>query len=83
MTDDFYNEWLAQRRQELPPPTLSDQIMQRVGEMERHQHAVWWLRLMQRVEHSWVSRWAVCGVALVVGSVPFLYLAYVAQFVTF
>ncbi len=83
MTDDFYNRWLAQRRQELPPSTLPDEIMKRVGELEQHRQATRWLRLIQRVEHSRVSRWAVCGGALVVGSLPFLFLAYVARFVNF
>lgn len=83
MTDDFYNQWLAQRRQEVPPPTLANEIMQRVGDLEQHRQASWSLRLMQCVEHSRAGRWAACGAALAVGSVPFLFLAYVAQFVTF
>jgi hypothetical protein len=83
MTDELYNQWLAQRRQELPPPNLPDEIMQRVGELEQHRQAVWWVRLLNRVERSRASRWAVCGGAMVVGCLPFLFLAYVAQVVTF
>jgi hypothetical protein len=83
MKDDFYNQWLAQRRQELPPTNLADEIMKRVGELEQHQQATRWLRLVHRVEHSRAGRWAACGGALAVGSLPFLFLAYVAQFVTF
>jgi hypothetical protein len=30
MTDEFYDQWLAERREQLPPPNLTDQIMNRV-----------------------------------------------------
>ena len=83
MTDDFYSQWLAERRELFPPPTFTDQIMNQVVELERRRQSIWWLRLIQRVEHSRTGRWAVCGGALAVGSLPFVFLAQVAQFVIF
>jgi hypothetical protein len=83
MTDEFYGRWLAEHRELLPPPTLTDHIMDQVVELERLRQSIWWLRLVQRVEHSRARRWVVCGAALAVGSLPFIFLAHVAQFVTF
>ena len=83
MTDEFYNQWLAERREQVPPPTLTDQIMNQVVELDRNRQGIWWLRLAQRVERSRAGRWAVCGGAFAVGSLPFVFLAHVAQFVIF
>jgi hypothetical protein len=41
------------------------------------------LRLIQWIEHSRAARCAVCGGALAIGGLPYVFLAYVAQFVTF
>ena len=83
MTNEPYKQWLAKRREETPPATLTDQIMSRVVELDHQRQTIWRLRLMRRIEESRVSRWAVCGSALAVGSLPFVFLAYVAKFVTF
>ena len=83
MTEKPYEQWLAERREISAPVTLADQIMSRVANMERQRRAIWWLRLIQRIEHSRPARWAVCGGALAIGGLPFVFLAYVAQLVTF
>ena len=74
---------LRKRRNVSPPATLMDQIMSQVANLERQRRDIWWLRLIQRIEHSRAARWAVCGGALAIGGLPFVFLAYVAQFVTF
>ena len=83
MTDKPYEQWLAERREASPPATLADQIMSQVANLERQRRAMWWLCLIQRIERSRAARWAVCGGALAIGGLPFVFLAYVAQFVTF
>jgi hypothetical protein len=83
MTDKSYEEWLAKSRNVSPPASLVDQIMSHVANLERQRRNIWWLRLIQWIEHSRAARWAVCGGALAIGGLPFFFLAYVAQFVTF
>jgi hypothetical protein len=83
MTEKPYEQWLAECREVAPPATLGDQIMNQVAKMERQRRDLWWLRLIQRIEHSRAARWAVCGGALAIGCLPFVFFAYVAQFVTF
>jgi hypothetical protein len=83
MTDKPYEQWLAERREVSPPATLADQILIQVANMERQRRDIWWLRVVQRIEQSRAARWAVCGGALAIGCLPFVFLARVAQFVTF
>jgi hypothetical protein len=83
MTDKPYEEWLAKGRNVSPPASLADQVMSRVANLERQRREIWWLCLIQWIEHSRAARWAVCGGALAIGGLPFVFLAYVAQFLTF
>jgi hypothetical protein len=83
MTDKPYEKWLAERRTLSPPATLADQIMSQVAELERQRRDVFWLRMIQLIERSRAARWAVCGGALAVGSLPFVFLARAAQLVSF
>ena len=83
MTDKPYEQWLAECREVSPPATLADQIMNQVASLDRQRRDIWWLRLVQRIERSRAARWAVCGGALAIGGLPFVFLAHVAQFVTF
>jgi hypothetical protein len=81
MTENPYDEWLAKCREVSAPTDLADRIMSQVANMEHQRQSLLWLRLVQRIERSRASRWAVCGGALAVGCVPFAFLAHVAQFV--
>ena len=83
MTHQPYEQWLAERREVSPPATLADQVMSRVAELERQRRGLWWLRVVQRIEQSRAARWAVCGGALAIGCLPFVFLARFAQFVSF
>lgn len=79
MNDEIYREWLAERRALSPQPTLADETMQRVVELERQRQSIWWLCLVQRIERSRTGRWAVCGGAFILGSLPFVFLAFATQ----
>ncbi len=57
MTDQPYEQWLAERREVSPPPALADQIMSQVAELESQRRALWWLRVIQRIEQSRAARW--------------------------
>ena len=83
MTHQPYEQWLAECREVSPPSTLADQIMSQVAELERQRRALWWLRMVQRIEQSRAARWAVCGGALAVGCLPFIVLARAAQLGSF
>jgi hypothetical protein len=83
MTDKPYDEWLAKRRDVSPPAPLVDQVMSHVANFERQRRDIWWLLLIQSIERSRPLRFAVCGGALAIGGLPFFFLAYAFQFVTF
>jgi hypothetical protein len=83
MTENPYDQWLAKCREVSAPAALADRIMSQVATMQRQRRSLLWLRVVQRIERSRASRWAVCGGALAVGCLPFVFLAYVAQFVAF
>ena len=83
MKDSPYEKWLAEHRKVSPPAILTDQIMGQVAELECQRRDLWWIRVVQRIEQSWASRWAVCGGALAVGCVPFVLLLRAAQLVPF
>jgi hypothetical protein len=83
MTDSPYEKWLAERRDVSPPATLADQIMTQVADLERQRRDLLWLRMVQLIERSRAARWAVCGGALAVGSLPFVVLVRAAQLASF
>ena len=83
MTDRPYEKWLAERREVSPPVTLADQIMSQVAKLERQRRDIWWLRVVQRIEQSRAARWAVCGGALAIGCLPFIFLVRAAQLGSF
>ncbi len=74
---DPYEHWLAERREVCPPANMSDQVMSHVAELDRQRHGVWWLLLIEQIERRRVARWAVCCIALAIGSLPYLLLAHV------
>ena len=83
MTHKPYEQWLAERREVSPPATLADQVMSRVAELERQRRGLWWLRVVQRIEQSRAAQWSVCGGAIAIGCLPFVFFARVAQLVPF
>jgi hypothetical protein len=83
MRESPYEQWLAKCREASAPAGLADRIMSQVVTMEHQRRSLWWLRLVQRIERSRASRWAVCGGAGAIGSLPFFFLAHVARFVAF
>jgi hypothetical protein len=83
MTDKPYEQWLAERRDVAPPATMADQIMSQVANMERQRRDIWWLRLVWRIERSRAARWAVCGGALAIGCLPFVFFLRAAQLGSF
>jgi hypothetical protein len=83
MNENPYEQWLAKCREASAPAALADRIMSQVANMEHQRRSLLWLRLVQWIERSRASRWAVCGGALAIGSLPFVFLAHVAQFVAF
>jgi hypothetical protein len=83
MIDRPYEKWLAEHRDVSPPATMADQIMSQVANVERQRRDIWWLRLVWRIERSWAARWAVCGGALAIGCLPFVFLLRAAQLGSF
>ena len=83
MTDRPYEKWLAEHRDISPSPTLADQIMSQVAELELQRREIWWLRVVQRIEQSRPARWAICGGALAIGCLPFVFLVRASQLVPF
>ena len=79
MTEKPYEQWLAERRDVSAPARLTDQIMSQVANMERQRRDNWWLRSVWRIERSRAARWAVCGGALAIGSLPFVFLVRAAS----
>ncbi len=82
MTDEpMYDEWIANRRAAEPSRELTDRVMAAVEERDVQRKR--YVRLADRMNESRPARWAACLAALLVGSLPFLFVAYVAQLLVF
>ncbi len=82
MADEpMYDEWIANRRAAEPSRELTDRVMAAVE--ERDVQLKCYVRLADRMNESRPARWAACLAASLVGSLPFLFVAYVAQFLVF
>ncbi len=82
MTDEpMYDEWVADRQSAKPSCDLTDRVMAAVN--ERDVHRAPHVRLADRVNESGPARWAACLAASLVGGLPFLYVAYVAEVLVF
>lgn len=77
----MYEEWIANRRTAEPPRGLTDRVMAAVE--ERNVQRQRYVRLADRMNQSRLARWAACLAALLVGSLPFLFVAYVAELLVF
>ena len=77
--DELYQHWLKQRRSERPDPELSDRVMAAVSGADISQPASRVVLVLMWVERSRLRRLSACVGALMVGSMPFIYLAYISQ----
>jgi hypothetical protein len=84
MTDEQdYDSWLENRRSLRPPGELADRIMSALSRRETARRVSSLLRVGLWIESSRLTRYAACTAALLVGSMPFLFLAHVAQIIVF
>jgi hypothetical protein len=82
MADEpMYDEWIANRRAAEPSRELTDRVMAAVEERDVQRKR--YVRLADRMNESRPARWAACLAALLVGSLPFLIVAYVTQLPVF
>ena len=82
MADEpMYDEWIANRRAALPSRELTDLVMAAVEGRDSQRKC--FVRLADRMNESRPVRWAACLAALLVGSLPFVFVAYVAQMLVF
>ena len=72
-----YDQWIASRQAVDHSPDLTDRIMTAVQDRRRHVGVQ--VQLADRVNESMTARWAACAAALVVGILPFLFVAYMAE----
>ena len=77
----MYDEWIANRRAAELPRELTDRVMAAVEEQDaqRQRH----VRFADRLNESRPARWAACVAALLVGSLPFFVVVYLAQLPAF
>ena len=82
MADEpMYDEWIANRRAAEPSRELTDRVMAAVEERDVQRKR--YVRLADRMNESRPARWAACLAALLVGSLPFLLVAYAAELLVF
>ena len=79
--ESMYDEWIANRRAAEPSRELTDRVMAAVEERDVQRER--YVRLADRMNESRPARWAACLAALLVGSPPFLFVAYVIQLPVF
>lgn len=73
----MYDEWIASRRAVMVPDKLADRVMAKVEKrVVQRNHYV---RLADRINESQPARLTACLAALLVGFLPFLFVAYAAQ----
>jgi hypothetical protein len=82
MADEpMYDEWIAHRRAAEPSRELTDRVMAEVEERDVQRKR--YVRLVDRMNESRPARWAACLTALLVGSLPFFFVAYLAELLVF
>lgn len=81
--DRDYEQWLEQRRSVRPTSELANRIMRSVDSRETVIRVSLPVRAGLWIEQSRLTRIAACLTALVIGSTPFVFLAYAAQLIAF
>ena len=76
-----YEEWIANRQAIEPSSDLVDRIMTKVEDRAVEPRRT--LPLADRMNQSQSIRWTACVAAVVVGSLPFLFVARVAYLLEF
>lgn len=76
-----YDEWVASRRQIEPSSELTDRVMVEVR--KRQVQPTHELRFADRINESRLARSAACLAAVLVSSLPFLFVADVAYLLVF
>ena len=79
--ESMYDAWIAHRRDAEPSGDLTDRVM--VAVHEREVQPICCVRFADRMNESRLARWAACLASVLVGSLPFLLVAYVAQLLVF
>ena len=79
--EQHYDKWIANRRVAEPSCDLTDRVMNAVE--GRDVGRKWYVRMADRINESRMACCAACLVALLAGSLPFLFVAYVAQSLVF
>ncbi|MCA9147666.1 MAG: hypothetical protein KDA92_00135 [Planctomycetales bacterium] len=79
--ESIFDEWIANRRAVEPSCELTDRVM--VAIERRGAPSVRNVRLADRMNNSLLARCAACLAALVVGSLPLLYVAHAAKLLVF
>ena len=73
--DPVYDKWLASRRTAEPSIDLTGRVM---AAIRKRGAPTGYVGLADRMNQS-PLRWGACAAALLVGSLPFFFVAYVAQ----
>lgn len=85
--EPVYDEWLAHRRAAEPSCDLADRVMVAVEDRDVHRNEdagrEGYVRLAQRLDGSRLARCAACLAAVLVGSLPFLFVADVTYLLVF
>ena len=80
--EHVYEDWLANRRAAEPSRDLTKQVMAAVEDRDVHRKEdagrEGYVRLAQRMDGSRLARCAACLAAVLVGSLPFLFVAHAA-----
>ena len=79
--NENYEAWLNNRREAEPAPELTDRIMDAISEPSAA--VVSSSRFASRINGSSFTRWSACTAAFVVGCMPFMFVAYVAELIVF
>ena len=82
-----YEDWLASRRAAEPSRDLPDRVMAAVEDCDFHRKEdagrEGYVRLAQRMDSALLARCAACLAAVLVGSLPFLFVAHATYLFVF